>query len=373
MEVVRKYNQELKMMNDDNNSKVKSFKEKSNGLKSTETQTLLQSQGDINNKQDIYMECGLDLNALKAKILTLKQILEENCNPTKDTPDSEEPNARAATKTNENVKNSSPFTVNFDSLLSSLTNMAKDLKFDQQVKTSEIKHLKGQHAKLAVDYKQLKESKCKLESLYKIKCKSDLNKSAQIKKLEINYQIELIKLRNEFNSDLVRYLETKLVKKESLINENFNFLNNVLISIGDFKCFMSAHYGDTFNKPEFTKQNDNKPDAQFKSNKREIAEADANKFRIKLDNLKASIKTLLNSNLFLQMDPSNHNNASNRSSNSNTNINNNNVNNSGALNENMLLTSCKKIPLNLIIKNSNIDLLKCVPTVSCFKLCISCF
>lgn len=92
----------------------------------------------------------------------------------------------------------------------------------------------------SLDLKILKETKLKLESLYKIKCKSDLNKSARIHKLEINYQSELLKLRNEFNSDLVRYLEHKLVLRDTMLNDLVLRLSKTLniLNIADEPCEM---------------------------------------------------------------------------------------------------------------------------------------
>ena len=69
------------------------------------------------------------------------------------------------------------------------------------------------------EHKQMKESKTKLEALYKIKCKSDLDKSSIIKKLKIDYEIELMKFRNEENSDIVHHLEKQLSLKELQIME----------------------------------------------------------------------------------------------------------------------------------------------------------
>ena len=54
--------------------------------------------------------------------------------------------------------------------------------------------------------KQLKEAKSKLEVLYKVKCKSDLDKSSLIKKIKTDYEMELMKFRNEENRDLVHHL-----------------------------------------------------------------------------------------------------------------------------------------------------------------------
>jgi hypothetical protein len=65
----------------------------------------------------------------------------------------------------------------------------------------------------------LKEAKSKLEVLYKVKCKSDLDKSSLIKKIKTDYEMELMKFRNEENSDLVHHLEKQLSLKELQIME----------------------------------------------------------------------------------------------------------------------------------------------------------
>ncbi len=58
-----------------------------------------------------------------------------------------------------------------------------------------------------------------LKVLYKVKCKSDLDKSAKIKKLKLNYEMELMKFRTEDNCDLVSYLEKKINSKDLQIME----------------------------------------------------------------------------------------------------------------------------------------------------------
>ena len=309
MEVVRKYNQELKMLNDDNTIKAKLFKEKSSVAQTTsETQT-------INNEFCVEKEANTDticsetetdteLSIIRSKLVSIKFILDETGpeNPNED--------------------------LTIEVLLVNIASLVKDLKIDSKSRITELKHLKSQNSKLMIDYKTLKESKIKLESLYKIKCKSDLNKSAQIKKLEINYQLELIKFRNEFNSDLVRYLETKLLRKESLLSENFNQLSAVLSLI--------------------LKLSESKEEKVDSSGEQESILL--MNLKNKLENLREPIKCLLNSNLFSQTD-----------SYAFSERNNNNTNNSSG-------AEFKKIPLNLTGKCANSDLLKCLPTVSFFLL-----
>jgi hypothetical protein len=120
----------------------------------------------------------------------------------------------------------------------------------------DLKTFREQNLKINNEVKFLKEAKSKLETLYKIKCKSDLNKSAQIKKLELNYEIELSKLRNEYNYDIVAYLKNKLSFKESLILDNFHQLNNLLDLIRNCTCatseFLTSNIGYEQNNPNNT-------------------------------------------------------------------------------------------------------------------------
>lgn len=330
MEVVRKYNQELKMLNNDDNSSstatattTTTIKSNSSGngkvnrLTSAETQTVrfsVESSDRSTNTETQEPEYMVDVGTIRAKLFGIKFILDEvNDQPTK-----------------------TDGTASAEVLLAHITAQVREIKADAVAKNNEIKTLKAQNSKLVGDVKQLKEAKLKLESLYKIKCKSDLNKSAQIKKLEIGYQIELIKFRNEFNSDLVRYLETKLLRKESLVNENCNQLASVLKMINQLSS----------EKDE--------PDSSC---------ADAQSIlmvnlKAKLESLKEPIKCLLNSNLFTQSDASNHPNQNvNAANHASSDL---NMTNTSGQN-----TECKKIPLNLIVKTSNsIEAAKCfIPSV----------
>jgi hypothetical protein len=113
----------------------------------------------------------------------------------------------------------------------------------------ESKQLQHQLEKLNEELKSCKESKSKLEALYKIKCKSDLNKSAHIKKLELNYEQELMKFRNEFNYDLVRHLESQLSLKDSQLLEQNNQLDNVVNLVERFNVTfnLSQDFLNNFN------------------------------------------------------------------------------------------------------------------------------
>ena len=304
MEVVRKYNQELKMLNENESTttptsilKNSSTNKPNNRLISIETQTIKiegSTEKSTNTELSNTNETS-DVTTIKSKLMTLKLILDE-----------------------ENSSSSAPIE-SIDLLIMNISTQVRELKLDVKTKSNELKQLKAQNTKIVTDYKQLKEAKLKLESLYKIKCKSDLNKSAQIKKLEIGYQIELIKFRNEFNSDLVRYLETKLLRKESLVNENFNLLTNVLKQINELTG------GDA---KEDNQQGD--------------AEISLTSLKSKIEGLREPIKCLVSSNLFTQCENNNSNNANGASADAGS----------------IVSQECKKIPLNLIVKNSNSNTLE---------------
>ena len=221
MEVVRKYNQEIKVLKNKesenaqqsvstNTATTKSSTYNNPVLISTHTQTVAD---DANTSKPESNNDSNSISMYKQILLNIKQILNIN-------------------KSDTNTANSEIVAVsnslNLSSLLGDIELLAKtqnknmnSLKFDQ-------KSFKDQLAKLNNEITLLKESKSKLETLYKIKCKSDLNKSAQIKKLEINNEMELLKLRNEFNYDLVGYLRNRLTHKDALLVENFYQLNNLL-------------------------------------------------------------------------------------------------------------------------------------------------
>lgn len=113
------------------------------------------------------------------------------------------------------------------SLIKKIELFVNELKVSLEKYQEELKLFHKQSEKLRDDLKSCKETKAKLESLYKIKCKSDLNKSAQIKKCQMNYELELIKFRNESNFNLVQYLETQLAVKESQLLDQNNRLEDV--------------------------------------------------------------------------------------------------------------------------------------------------
>jgi hypothetical protein len=105
--------------------------------------------------------------------------------------------------------------------------LTSELKTKWLSSREEVKFVHKQQEKLRDDLKAYKDTKAKLESLYKIKCKSDLNKSAQIKKCQMNYEMELSKFRNESNLSLVAHLEAQLSIKEGLLVEQSHQLENI--------------------------------------------------------------------------------------------------------------------------------------------------
>ncbi len=111
--------------------------------------------------------------------------------------------------------------VDTKSIVDRIDYLAKSVKADLNSLTLEFK-------KLSDDFRACKETKQKLESLYKIKCKSDLNKSAQIKKCQLNYELELMKFKNESNCDLVRHLEEQLAIKDSQLFDQKSQLESVV-------------------------------------------------------------------------------------------------------------------------------------------------
>lgn len=268
MEMARKYNHDLKHLNDTNCDYLKEKMLKNSNSITVETQTENLNLEKIDSS---------DLDQLKLKLYDIKLLLEENENKS---------------------DNCDLKSLNLNNLIQDLEIMARKVQKNMQINKNELNKIKTENNRLEIDFKKIKDSKQKLESLYKVKCKSDLNKSAQIKKIEINYQCELMKFRNEFNSDVIRYLENKIVLKDSLLNENLNKLNKLL---NVFNC----------------EQNTN----------------DVSILKSKLEKLKDSIQNLINSSLF---------------TNSNMDLNNNYLFNETKLN---LDNIYKKVPLNLIVKN----------------------
>lgn len=104
----------------------------------------------------------------------------------------------------------------------------------------EANSLREQLDKLTIDYSNCNEQKHKLEALYKVKCKSDLNKSAQIKKCQLNYDLELMKFRNEFNYDLVRHLENQISIKDAELLELNSKLDSITNLIANHSSYESS-------------------------------------------------------------------------------------------------------------------------------------
>lgn len=225
MEVVRKYNNELKLLNEtnkiqkDNQSKEKEIY--SSNLISTQTQTVQVDPSSYMYKS--VNEDSFDEEFIRQKLFNIKSILMQTTISSSSSSMDGQNSSSGNSSSNSNCC--------LESLVESVESLAKQNKKNFLAFGLEVKQLKEKHEKLLVELKSLKETKLKLESLYKIKCKTDLNKSAQIKKLEINYDCELSKFRNEFNSDLVRYLESKLAFRDNMLLDNINQFNNCLTII----------------------------------------------------------------------------------------------------------------------------------------------
>jgi hypothetical protein len=208
VESFRKYNEEL---GEDSMNKV-AGKESSpvrKILQSTETQTdALKNETLLNDP--VYT------NKIKNKLLNIKYLL-----------------------TNENANidslksNNSLSILNLEKLTNEIENIIRNTY------QTNMNELREQNSKLVAELRELRESKLKLESLYKVKCKADLNKSAEIKKLEIGYQNELMKFRNDFNLDPVRYLENQLNQKTNQLNENIAKFSNLLKLVNNYKLVQS--------------------------------------------------------------------------------------------------------------------------------------
>ncbi|CAF0724809.1 unnamed protein product [Rotaria sordida] len=73
--------------------------------------------------------------------------------------------------------------------------------------------------KLKRELATVKQAKTQLETLYKVKCKSDLDKSAKITKLRLQYEHELNLFCKQDQKDLVRYLQRQLIVRDQRIAE----------------------------------------------------------------------------------------------------------------------------------------------------------
>jgi hypothetical protein len=236
MEVVRKYNQELKLLKNKDNEQIYNSNAISNtnnkiATTSSYTQTNMdESNASKNSKLEKTNEISSkDLSIFKKELIDIKHILNNNQN-----------------ENSYNNETNLDF-VDIYTLFSEIGSSAKSQLKNLNSLKLDLKTFREQNLKINNEVKFLKEAKSKLETLYKIKCKSDLNKSAQIKKLELNYEIELSKLRNEYNYDIVAYLKNKLSFKESLILDNFHQLNNLLDLIRNCTCttseFLTSNIG----------------------------------------------------------------------------------------------------------------------------------
>ncbi|CAF1103584.1 unnamed protein product [Adineta steineri] len=64
-----------------------------------------------------------------------------------------------------------------------------------------------------------KQAKSQLATLYKVKCKSDLDKSAKITKLRLQFEYELSTFCKQDQKDLVCYLQRQLLARDQRISE----------------------------------------------------------------------------------------------------------------------------------------------------------
>jgi len=179
MEIVKKYNQEIKIF--------RSAKQKASASVSVQTE-------------------GNERETLREQLICIRDILEADSAKGR------------VTTAEESVK----------SIVERIDSLVRSLRGDLASQTLDLRNSQKLSEKLSEDLRVCKETKQKLESLYKIKCKSDLNKSAQIKKCQLNYELELMKFKDENNCDLVRHLEEQLTVKDSQLFEQRSQLDSVI-------------------------------------------------------------------------------------------------------------------------------------------------
>ncbi|CAF0864016.1 unnamed protein product [Rotaria sp. Silwood1] len=73
--------------------------------------------------------------------------------------------------------------------------------------------------KLKRDLATVKQAKNQLATLYKVKCKSDLDKSAKITKLRLQFEYELNTFCKQDQKDVVCYLQRQLLMRDQRITE----------------------------------------------------------------------------------------------------------------------------------------------------------
>ncbi|CAF1671122.1 unnamed protein product [Adineta ricciae] len=73
--------------------------------------------------------------------------------------------------------------------------------------------------KLKRELATIKQAKSQLATLYKVKCKSDLDKSAKITKLRLQFEYELSTFCKQDQKDLVCYLQRQLLARDQRITE----------------------------------------------------------------------------------------------------------------------------------------------------------
>jgi hypothetical protein len=191
IEVIQKYNQEIKN------------KKQTVELLTAQTQTTCSNNNSID----------LDFNLLKKRLFMIHTNL-----------------------SNQTYSNKAKEEIDLTSLLNQIENFSRQAN----ISLNESDNLKELNEKLNNELIASKEAKLKVEALYKVKAKSDLNARAQIKKCQINFDLEMMRFKNEFNNDLVRHLEnqnsiksaeilelnSKLENVSNLINNSNNYDNN---------------------------------------------------------------------------------------------------------------------------------------------------
>lgn len=142
---------------------------------------------------------------------------------------------------------------NLNSILNDIENKMVNIEDEKKSLNELIENLQK-------ELKEIKETKSKLEIMYKAKSKSDLDKSAQIKKLKQHYEEELMKFRTEENQDIILHLERELSYKNSLIMEQSFEIETLRSHDNTFNSLNSFNNNDLHNN-----NNNNMSVASFSS------------------------------------------------------------------------------------------------------------
>jgi hypothetical protein len=167
IEMVQKYNHEIKILSEKQQHQQQvcsdfSANQVQNSHESSQS-SATSSSFDLNSKQ-------ADLVVLKKRLFIIHSCLSNQTY-----------SAKAKEELDINV------------LISQIEALTKNLIQSLNDSAQENRSMRDQIEKFTNDLNASKESQHKIEALYKVKCKSDLNKSAQIKKCQINYDLELMK------------------------------------------------------------------------------------------------------------------------------------------------------------------------------------